>query len=98
MRPLTKDPTRGDARPYFLWDEDTSIDELRQVLSGPDSERRERLIGKMLREARDTDVWQFVSPEEVARILPRIGRYLGRRKPFWEFLIEGWQRDGLLAK
>jgi hypothetical protein len=87
-----------DARPYFLWDEDTSIAELRQVLSGGDCDQRDRLIGKMLREARDTDVWRFISPEEVARVLPRIGRYLGRRKAFWEFLIGGWQRDGLLAK
>lgn len=52
----------------------------------------------MLREARDIDVWQFVTPEEVARLLPRIGRYLGRRKSFWEFLIEGWRRDGLIGK
>lgn len=97
MRPLTKDLSRVDARPYFLWDEDTSIAELRAVLAGPDCEHRDRLIGKMLREARDIDVWAFVTPTEVARLLPRIARYLGRRKPFWEFLIEGWQRDGLLA-
>lgn len=98
MRPLTKDSSRDDARPYFLWDEDTSIAELRAILRGPDSERRDHLIGKMLREARDVDVWAFVTPEEVARVLPRIGRHLGRRKPFWEFLIEGWRRDGLLSK
>jgi hypothetical protein len=88
---------RSDARPYFLWDEDVSIGELRTILAGPDSFRRDQLLGKMLREARDTDVWSFVTPQEVARSLPRLGRRLGRRRSFWEFLINGWREDGLLA-
>lgn len=97
MRPLTTDLARGDLRPYFLWDEDVSIDELRAALAGPDSVHRDRLLGKMLREARDVDVWQFVTPREVARVLPRLARRLGRRQRFWNFLIEGWREDGLLA-
>ena len=97
MRPLTTDLTREDARPYFLWDEDVSISELRQVLAGPDSARRDQLFGKMLREARDLDVWRFVTPQQVACMLPRLARRLGRRRGFWEFLIQGWREDGLLA-
>jgi hypothetical protein len=97
MRPLTTDLERGDHRPYFLWDEDVSIDELRAVIAGGDSARRDQLIGRMLREARDIDVWRFVGPQEVARVLPRVGRRLGKRRRFWEFLIEGWRQDGLLA-
>jgi len=96
MRPLTFDLTLGDRRPYFLWDEDVSIRELRDILSGSDHARRDQLFGKMLREARDTDVWTFVTPQEVAEALPRLHRRLGRRAPFWTFLIEGWKQDGLL--
>jgi hypothetical protein len=55
-------------------------------------------MAKLLREARDIDVWQFVTPEEVAAALPRIRHRLGRRRAFWEFLIEGWRRDGLLRQ
>jgi hypothetical protein len=51
----------------------------------------------MLREARDLDVWHFITPEDVARSLPRLGRRLGRRLAFWEFLIDGWRADGLLT-
>lgn len=94
---MTTDLNRVDLRPYFLWDEDLSIAELRGVLAGSDDHERLRLLGKMLREARDSDVWQFVSPEVVARDLPQLGRRLGRRRAFWEWLIRGWREDGILA-
>jgi hypothetical protein len=57
-----------------------------------------RLFGKLLREARDVDVWRFVTPPEVAAALPLLGRRLGRRRQFWEFLIDGWRDDGLLGR
>jgi hypothetical protein len=96
VRPLTFDLQQEERRPYFLWDEDVSIAELRRALEGDDSHERDRLLGKMLREARDTDVWAFVQPREVKEALPRLGRRLGRRARFWHFLIDGWTSDGLL--
>lgn len=96
MRTLTTDMTSGKLRPYFLWDEDVSIDELHEILAGPDDPRRDQLFAKMLREGRDLDVWMFVRPAEVARVLGRLGRRLGRRRAFWSFLIEGWRSRGLL--
>jgi hypothetical protein len=96
MRPMTVDLERGEARPYFLWDEDLSIAELRQRLAGPDQRERLRLLAKLLREARDLDVWRFVTPQEVAAALPLIAPRLGRRRRFWEFLIQGWRDDGFL--
>jgi hypothetical protein len=98
MRGLTTDMSRRDLRPYFLWDEDVSIDELRGILAGPDGSRRDQLLGKMLREARDIDVWQFVRPAEVARVMERLRRRVGRRYAFWTFLIEGWRSRGLLGE
>lgn len=88
----------SDRRPYFLWDEDVSIGELRAILSdrAEDDPTRLRLLGKMLREARDIDVWNFLKPIAVERALPRLARRLGRRRAFWEFLINGWREDGLL--
>ncbi len=98
MRPLTVDLTQETSRPYFLWDEDVSIAELRQRLQGPDQHDRLRLLGKMLREARDIDVWTFVTPEEVAQLLPALSHRLGRRRGFWQFLIEGWRELGILDR
>ena len=97
MRPLTTDLTREEQRPYFLWDEDVSIAELRERLHGSDEYDRLRLLGKMLREARDIDVWEFVTPREVAEALPRVRHRLGRRREFWEWLVAGWREDGLLG-
>ena len=98
MRRLTTDMGHSDARPYFLWDEDVSVAELRAILNERDEDdpTRLRLLGKMLREARDLDVWSFVRPLDVARALPKIERRLGRRAAFWHFLIDGWREDGLL--
>jgi hypothetical protein len=96
MRSLTTDMTKRDLRPYFLWDEDVSIDELHDILRQADSPRRDQLLAKMLREARDLDVWQFVRPVEVARVLQRLQRRIGRRHAFWNFLIEAWRSRDLL--
>lgn len=96
---LSADLSDPTARPYFLWDEDISVAELRAALTaGRNEHERLRLMGKLLREARDSDVWHFVTPSDVAAALPVLGRRLGRRRRFWQFLIEGWQRDGLLRR
>ena len=97
MRQLTTDMSVGERRPYFLWDEDVSIAELRAIFESGAPAIRLRFLGKMLREARDIDVWCFVTPSQVADALPRLGRTLGRRRPFWEFLIAGWRQDGILS-
>jgi hypothetical protein len=98
MRSLSVDLSQNALRPYFLWDEDLSIGELRERLKGGDRSERLRLMAKMLREARDSDVWQFVTPAEVADALPALRKRLGRRRAFWDFLIEGWRADGLLPR
>jgi len=97
VRPLTLDLDRPDGRPYFLWSEDLSLHEFVGRLRGDDAAERLRLLALLLREARDSDVWRFVTPEEIARALPRLAPRLGRRRRFWEFLISGWRADGLLA-
>jgi hypothetical protein len=89
--------TTADARPYFFWDEDVSVAELLHHLRSGAGYDHDRLLGKMLREARDTDVWLFTTPQHVAEHLDRLQRIIGtRRYPFWRYLIDGWQRDGLL--
>ncbi|MEY4577124.1 MAG: hypothetical protein RL701_1827 [Pseudomonadota bacterium] len=85
-------------RPYFLWDEKTTVAEFRSAIELAQPHEWARLVGKMMREARDTDVWHFVSPREVWRHRAQLDRYLGRRRDFWHYLLDGWNRDGFLGQ
>ncbi|MBI5489003.1 MAG: hypothetical protein HY905_16840 [Deltaproteobacteria bacterium] len=96
MRVLGTDLVSDDARPYFVWDEDLSNGEIRELLRSASEPERLRLLAKILREARDEHVWAYTTPEEVARLLPRLLPMLGRRRAFWVYLVEGWRADGLL--
>jgi hypothetical protein len=97
MRPLTTNLDREECRPYFLYDEDLSVTELRQQLASAPEEERLRLLAKILREARDDEVWKFTTPAAVVAAWDFLAPHLGRRRPFWEFLLQEWKRLGILA-
>jgi hypothetical protein len=86
------------AIPYFLWDEPMSVELLKVRLRDASRPERIRLMGKILREARDTDVWKFTSPDEIQQLWPELYIHLGRRRAFWEFLLKRWQIEGFLAE
>lgn len=95
---LSSDLEKNSAVPYFLWDEPMTVGELkRRLISASDAERT-RLLGKILREARDTDVWQFTTPLAVWRDWAKLEPYLGRRREFWKFLFEFWEKEGLIGE
>lgn len=94
---LSTDLDDPEAIPYFLWDEPMTVAELRRRLASASAPEQARLLGKILRDARDTDVWRFTTPEEVVRRWPELSLHLGRRKGFWEFLLGQWRRMGLLV-
>ena len=75
-----------------------TVAEFRRRLQTASMAEQTRLLAKMLREARDTDVWLFTSPAEVWQRWPALSPQLGRRRGFWEFLFGAWQREGLLGK
>ncbi|MBL8949924.1 MAG: hypothetical protein JNK82_04045 [Myxococcaceae bacterium] len=80
---------------YFTWDDPMTAAELRASLAAADDAEKARLLGKVMREARDTDVWAFTSLAEVRRLMPLLDRYLGRRRAFWKYLLAGWESLGL---
>jgi hypothetical protein len=79
-----------------MWDEPMTIAELLERLRNASTPERLRLTAKILREARDTDVWRFVSAEEVDRLWNLLAPKLGRRRAFWEYLLSAWREEGLL--
>ncbi|MGH7149531.1 MAG: hypothetical protein ACREIU_02475 [Planctomycetota bacterium] len=97
MRPLGTDLSDPNTRPWFLWDEDLSVSELRAILGTESHPRWVELAAKVLREARDDEVWVFFPLVRVAARYAEIRPRLGRRRAFWDDLLEGWRGDGLVA-
>ena len=95
--PLSTDLDDPEAVPYFLWDEPMTVRDLRRRLTTASASEKARLLGKILREARDWEVWRFTTPDEVTRLWPRLAKHLGRRRSFWEFLLGEWWQQGRLA-
>jgi hypothetical protein len=94
---LSTDLDRPDVVPYFVWDEPMTVRAIKERLATSSAPERNRLLGKILREAKDTDVWRFTTPEEVSNHWSALAPHLGRRREFWEFLLGEWRRQGLLA-
>ncbi len=95
--PLSTDLDDPETVPYFLWDEPMTVRDLRRRLTTASVPEKARLLGKILREARDWEVWRFTTPDEVTRLWPRLAKHLGRRRSFWEFLLGEWWQQGRLA-
>lgn len=93
---LTTDLSHEESIPYFLWDEPMTLRDLRERLVRSDEDRI-RLLGKILREAREQDIWLFTTAEEVNRRWNELERHLGRRRDFWRFLLGRWREQGLLS-
>jgi hypothetical protein len=84
-----------EERAWFLWDDRSTIGEFREALQAAPPAERARLLGKLLREAPDPLVWQFTTVAEVRASFSQIERYLGRRRAFWRYLLDAWQRHGI---
>ena len=96
-KPLSSNLNFPSNIPYFLWDEPMTVAELKRKLKSASVEERNRLLGKILREARDTDVWRFTTPLEVCRNWKELEKHLGRRREFWKFLFDFWEKEGLIG-
>jgi hypothetical protein len=94
---LSSDLDDPSSVPYFLWNEPMTVAEFKHRLEAASPPEQARLLGKVLREARDTDVWKFTSPEQVWRRWPELSKHLGRRRDFWRFLLERWHEEGLIG-
>ena len=93
---LSTDLESPDAIPYFLWDDPMTVSELRSYLATASEPERLRVLGRILREARDTDVWAFTTVAEVVRLFPKLRPHLGRRLAFSEYLLALWRSLGLI--
>lgn len=75
-----------------------TLAELKERLDSASGGEQTRLLGKILREARDTDVWKFTTPQVVWQSWVKLAPYTGRRRAFWEFLLQRWREEGLIGE
>ncbi len=95
VRPLASDLS-DESRPWFFWDEDLSVAELRALLADERHPRWVELAAKVMREARDDQVWRFLPVHRVGARYGELRPRLGRRSTFWDYLLDAWRRHGLL--
>lgn len=78
-------------RPYFLWDQEMTLEEFEQLLRDPVPEVRAYALGKLMRQAKPDDVFQFASLDLIRELWPALERYLGKQREFWRWLVSSWQ-------
>ncbi|MBN9165696.1 MAG: hypothetical protein BGO98_10995 [Myxococcales bacterium 68-20] len=94
---ISLDTSDADAVPYFNWDAPVTNGAVRRALADGTEDDKLFWTARILREARYPDVWSYLRLRR--DVLPRWDRLrpqLGRRRPFWEFLIGRWRDDGLI--
>jgi len=96
QRPLGTDLEDPETRPWFLWDEDLSVGQLREILATESHARWVELAAKVMREARDDQVWLFLRLSRVVARYQDIAPRLGRRRAFWDYLLKAWRRHGFI--
>ena len=92
LRNPTPPATMCDAqgRPYFLWDVDMTLTQFRDGLAHGNNAERAYLLGKLMRQAKPDDVFEFVTLADVAALWPEAQRYLGKRRDFWTWFLHEW--------
>ncbi|MBI5361808.1 MAG: hypothetical protein HZA53_01430 [Planctomycetes bacterium] len=81
----------AQGRPYFLWDNDLTLEQFLERLRDPDPVVRGYCTAKLLRQARPDDALQFVTFAEIDALWPFIDRHLGREREFWTWLLARWR-------
>jgi hypothetical protein len=83
-----------DAIPYFSCDRRLTVRQIHELLKGKSDAEQVRLAAWIMREARFEDVWQFLQPEWVRDHFEELGPWLGRKFPFWKYILGMWRELG----
>jgi hypothetical protein len=94
--PPPPDVVDPNAVPYFNWDARITNAQIRQVLADGPEEDRLYWMARILREARYDDVWAYVTARDLLDRFEALLPMLGRRRAFWEFLVDAWGRHGVV--
>ena len=80
-------------RPYFLWDLNIELKQFKSMLQDPDEDIRAYMLGKLMRQAKPDDVFQFVELKEISNNWKKTEKHLGKTREFWRWLLERWEQN-----
>ena len=67
-----------------------TLDEFERALREESDAVRGYLLGKMMRQAKPDDVFQFTTLKTIESLWPAIRPYLGRTRSFWQWILTAW--------
>ncbi len=85
---------KDDEIPYFAWDRALNAGAIRKQLCNSSKKEWVKTATWIMREAVISDVWQFLTPDEVYARFSELQPFLGRRKKFWSYILETWHELG----
>jgi hypothetical protein len=93
------DLSRDDIVPYFMWDYRYTVGQIKEILANGLESERIWLMAKIMRDARYSDVWKFMSLRDFLNYRERLMRgRLGREKGFWQFMYAKWVELGIVKE
>ncbi len=78
-------------RPYFLWDCELTIEDFRANLEHPERDVRAYWMGKLMRQAKPDDVFQFLTRARIEQHWDALERHLGWSREFWTWILAAWK-------
>ncbi len=84
-----KSKSKGNKRPYWLWDYDLTEDQVRGILSGKNETEKSWMMSRILESARYDDIWNYVTLAQVREMFPKLGLKPPIRRA-WERALYVW--------
>lgn len=80
-----------------MWDYRLTVGQLKEILASGNDSQRIWLMAKIMRDARYTDVWKFMSLKDFLTHREHLMPKLGRHRGFWQFLYSRWIKYGIIS-
>ncbi|MFQ5627186.1 MAG: hypothetical protein ACE5I1_00380 [bacterium] len=90
------DISRDDIVPYFMWDYQYTVGQVKETLAHGSEAERLWMMAKIMRDARYCDVWKFITLREFLDYRERLMQRLGWKRGFWQFLYSRWIQYGMV--
>lgn len=75
--------------PYFLWDYDLTEEQVKGIVHGKNDVERQWMVGRILTNARFSDVWKYLTASDIVREFPGLRLRPGVKRA-WQRALDAW--------